>query len=96
MLCDNEVDRDGEAFTTQSLQKLKALYIGTTGIFDHSQKSEDQAARIFHTWVETDPQHKTQYGEPYSCLKAKAYMVRTEKDKDLLLEIDAGIKKKSV
>ena len=93
VLCDNEVDRDGEAFTTQSLQELKSLYLGTTGIFDHSQKSEDQAARIFHTWVETDPQRKTQYGEPYSCLKAKAYMVRTEKDKDLLLEIDAGIKK---
>ena len=90
------MDRDGEAFTTQSLQELKALYIGTTGIFDHSQKSEDQAARIFHTWVETDPPTQNPIWGTLQLFKSKSLYGAYRKDKDLLLEIDAGIKKKSV
>ena len=47
-LCDNEIDRDFECFSTESLEKLKELFVGKTGISDHSMRSRDQAARIFH------------------------------------------------
>ena len=47
ILCDNEIDRDFERFTTESLHKLAELYIGKSGIFDHSMKGKDQMARIF-------------------------------------------------
>ncbi len=93
VLCDNEVDRDYERFPTESLQKLAELYLGKTGIFDHNPKGENQTARIFETALERDESRTTQAGEPYCALRAWAYMVRCEKNADLILEIDAGIKK---
>ena len=93
ILCDNEVDRDQERFTEQALQKLAALFLGKTGIFDHDPKGENQTARIYDTRVVKDESRRTKTGEAYACLMASAYMVRTEKNADLILEIDAGIKK---
>ena len=95
ILCDNEIDRDSEKFTVSALNTLAKLFVGKTGIFDHNMKSKDQTARIYAAEVMTDPQRKTADGEVYTYIKAKAYMVRTEKNKDLIAEIDAGIKKET-
>ena len=93
VLCDNDVDRDFERFTVETLKKLSNLFVGKTGIADHSGKSSDQCARIYFCEVITDENRKTVYGEPYTYIKAKAYMPKTEKLADLITEIDAGIKK---
>lgn len=93
VLCDNEVDRDFERFTVSALQKLATLFLGKTGIFDHSAKAENQAARIFETFLEEDLTRKTEDGEPYTRLVAKAYLPRSDKNKQLILEIDSGMKK---
>lgn len=69
--------------------------MGKTGIFDHNMKSKDQSARIYSARVVTDSSRKTADGEDYTYIEAKAYMVRTEKNKDLITEIDAGIKKET-
>ncbi len=95
ILCDNEIDRDNEKFTVSALNKLAELFVGKTGIFDHNMKSKDQTARIYSTRVVTDSTRKTADGEDYTYIEAKAYMVRTEKNKDLIAEIDAGIKKET-
>ncbi len=95
ILCDNEIDRDSEKFTVSALHTLAKLFVGKTGIFDHNMKSKDQTARIYAAEVMTDPQRKTADGEDYTYIKAKAYMVRTDKNKDLIAEIDAGIKKET-
>jgi len=92
-LCDNEIDRDFERFTPAALEQLAALFRGKTGLFDHSCKSEQQAARVFATWVETDKSRVTSAGEPYTCLKARAYMIRTKENEALIAEIEGGIKK---
>ena len=92
-LCDNEIDRDFECFSIESLNTLKDLFVGKTGISDHSMRSKDQAARIFYCYIETDPLRKTSKGEVYTALKAKAYTVRTESTKTLIDEINGGIKK---
>ncbi len=92
-LCDNEVDRDFERFTPEALKQLAELFKGKTGLFDHSCKSEQQAARVFAAWVETDPSRVTSFGEAYTCLKARAYMVRTKENESLIAEIEGGIKK---
>lgn len=92
-LCDNEIDRDFERFTKKALDELQPLFEGKTGIFDHSVSSSKQTARIFKTWVETDKMRKTSLGEPYSCLRACAYMVRTKDNEALIAEIEGGIKK---
>lgn len=92
-LCDNEVDRDLEKFNIDSLRKLCELFKGKTGITDHSMRSKDQSARIFHTYLETDNSKTTDSGESYTALKARAYMLRTDSNTDLIKEIDGGIKK---
>lgn len=93
ILCDNEVDRDCERFAVDALYKLRKLFLGKTGIFDHNPQGQNQTARIYSTAVEKDEMRKTQAGEVYHFLTAKAYMVRSERNKDLILDIDAGIKK---
>lgn len=93
ILCDNEVDRDGERFTVGALNKLKELFVGKTGVFDHNPTTQNQNARIFDTECITDSAKKTTFGEDYTYLKALAYMIKTEKNADLIREIEGGIKK---
>lgn len=93
ILCDNEIDRDCERFSDNALTSLSSLFIGKTGIFDHKPSSSNQTARIFDTELVTDENRTTKNGEYYKYLKASAYMVRTEENKNLIAEIDGGIKK---
>ena len=93
ILCDNEIDRDFERFSTKALQRLAKLFVGKTGIFDHSMRTGDQTARIFACEVEFVPGKKNSVGEPYARLRAKAYLPRCEKNEALILELDSGIKK---
>ncbi|MBQ8209376.1 MAG: hypothetical protein IJZ35_02195 [Clostridia bacterium] len=92
-LCDNEVDRDCERFSLSAINAFRDMFVGVTGIFDHSMKSCDQTARIYKTQVITDSVRTTSCGEPYTYLKAWCYMLRAEKNASLIEEIDAGIKK---
>lgn len=92
-LCGNDVDRDYEKFAVSALHELATLFLGKTGIKDHSMKSSDQTARIFDTWVEKIEGRKTADGEDYYALRAKAYMVRSDENKAFITDIDAGIKK---
>lgn len=93
ILCDNDIDRDFECFSKESLEALQPLFVGKTGIFDHNPKGSNQTARIYKTQVCNDPTKQTATGQAYFYLKAWAYIVRCEKNNDLILEIDAGIKK---
>lgn len=93
ILCDNDIDRDCERFSDNALEALKNKFIGKTGIFDHNATSANQNARIFDTELITDESRQTAFGAPYRYLKANAYMVRTDDNKNLIAEIDGGIKK---
>ena len=92
-LCDNEVDRDFERFDEAALHKLGELFVGKSGIFDHNWSAAGQSARIYRTEVVREPGVKTAAGDGYCWLKAWAYMLRTEKNADLIAEIEGGIKK---
>ena len=46
VLCDNDVDRDFERFTVESLFQMEKLFVGKTGIYDHSPRAVNQTARI--------------------------------------------------
>lgn len=93
ILCDNDIDRDCERFDNAALEKLAELFVGVTGIFDHNPASGNQTARIYDARVEKIAGRKNSLGEDYICVKAKAYMPRTQGNKDFIAEIDAGIKK---
>lgn len=92
-LCDNEVDRDFECFDRTALEQLAGLFVGKTGIFDHSWSAQNQAARLYRTELMEEPGVVTMSGQPGCYLKGYAYMLRTEANEDLIAEIDAGIKK---
>ena len=92
-LCDNEIDRDGERFTTASLHKLAELFPGKTGLFDHSGKSGDQVMRIYHAFVQLAVERKNSLGELYAALNAKVYLLRGGENEALIRAIDGGIKK---
>lgn len=93
ILCDNDIDRDFERFTYDSLLKLSELFVGKTGILDHEMSSKNQTARIFSCEVEAISGKLNSLGEPYYRLKARAYMPKSEKNENLILELDSGIKK---
>lgn len=92
-LCDNEIDRDFERFSIETLTALKDFFVGKTGISDHNLSSENQKARIFKTWLETDDSKKTAAGESYTKLCARAYTLKTADNESFIKEIEGGIKK---
>lgn len=92
-LCDNDVDRDFERFTVESLFELEKLFVGKTGIVDHESRSKNQTARIFKCKVEAVEGKKTVTGDDYFRLTARAYIPVTEGNKETIASIDSGIKK---
>lgn len=92
-LCDNQTDRDLEYFDRRALESLARLFVGKTGIFDHSWSAKDQTARIYRTEIVEEPGVVTEAGEPGCYLKGYAYMLRTPENEGLIAEIEGGIKK---
>ncbi len=93
ILCDNDIDRDFERFDEAALKSLENLFVGKTGILNHSMKSEDQSCRTYKTRLIYDSTRKTANGDDYICLKAWCYTVRSEKNLSLIKDIESGIKK---
>lgn len=92
-LCDNEIDRDYERFDSQTLEELAPLFVGKSGIFDHQWSANGQTARIYKTEVIQESARRTRAGDSYCWLKGYAYMMRTGSNRDLIAEIEGGIKK---
>lgn len=92
-LCDNHTDRDAEYFARADLEQLAALFVGKTGLFDHSWSARDQAARLYRTELEEEPGVVTESGEAGCWLKGYAYLLRTQENESLIAEIEGGIKK---
>lgn len=95
LLCDNEVDRDLERFSEETLKELGELFVGATGICDHDWRSENQVARIYRTEIVTEHEKKNSLGIPYVYLKGYAYMLRTEANEEFIKQIEGGIKRET-
>lgn len=93
VLCDNDIDRDFERFDEKALKSLESLFVGKTGILNHSMKSEDQSCRTYKTQVICDNTRKTVDGRDYTYLKAWCYTIRSDKNASLIKDIESGIKK---
>lgn len=92
-LCNNDIDRDFECFSLSALNTLAKEFVGKTGIRDHKMSVENQMARIFDTEVIKIDGRKTVHGSDFYTLRAKAYMLKTSENENIIGEIDAGIKK---
>ncbi len=93
ILCDNDIDRDFERFDEDALKALENLFVGKTGILNHSMKSEDQSCRTYKTQLIYDRSRKTSDGDSYIYLKAWCYTVKSKKNQSLIKDIESGIKK---
>ena len=93
VMADNEQDdRNFMPFDLKALQDLKKLYPGKPMIKDHVRRADNQIARVFDTEL-VQSNKQTERGELHTELIGKAYMIRTESNKDLIAEIEGGIKK---
>ena len=93
VLCDNDIDRDNERFTVESLFALEKLFVGKTGIIDHDPTAKNQKARIISCRVESVDGETTALGDQLFRLTARAYIPRTEGNRELIEAIEAGIVK---
>lgn len=93
VLCDNDVDRDFERFTVEALFEMEKLFVGKTGICDHSPKAENQSARIYRCSVEAVEGRKTLSGDDYFRLVARAYMPRCAESEKMITRIESGMLK---
>ena len=84
-LCDNQPDRDDERFSDDAIRALAPMFVGKTGVLDHTWSAEKQLGRIFRTEVMEEG--------ALLWLKAWVYMLRGEKTESLIREIEGGIKK---
>lgn len=92
VLCDNDVDRELEAFTEASLDKMAELFAGTPMIRDHAWSAENQTARIYKLNVET-AEGTTRDGRQLRQLVGCAYMVKNDHTQPTIDAIEAGILK---
>lgn len=81
--CDDQVDRDFERFTKDTLDVLADLYVGRPVIMDHTWSAAGQTARIYDANVEES-------GE-VSRLILSAYMLRNDQTAPAIAAIEGGI-----
>ncbi len=91
ILCDNEVDREIERFTNESLELMAELFLGKTMLFDHYWSAESQKARLYRVFTEKT-KDKNSLGENLVLLRGSAYMLREGND-DAIKAIEGGILK---
>lgn len=92
VLCDNDVDRDNERFTNETLEALAPLFLGKTGISDHRWSADRQIARLYRVETEATDE-KNSLGEQRVVLRGSAYMLRNEANQPTIDAIDGGILK---
>lgn len=93
VLCDNDVDRDYEHFTADTLEKLSQMFVGVTGIYDHEPSAKNQIARIYDCKCEFVEGKKTALGEDYMRVVAKAYIPVCDASREIIALLDSGIRK---
>lgn len=93
-VCSNaqDLDRDNEPFMLRAVKDLAKHLEGKTIILDHDPSAKNQIARIYATEL-IDYKEMTEADEPLTSLEAHCYMIKTDRNSDLIAEIKAGIKK---
>lgn len=81
--CDDQIDRDGERFTAETLEQLAELYVGRPVLRDHRWSAETQTARVYDAEVIAE-------GDVHR-LVLRCYMVRTDETAGAIAAIEGGI-----
>lgn len=81
--CDNQVDRDYERFTDETLDGLAPLFVGRSVLMDHRWSAGSQTARVYGAAVEAEGEVRR--------LVLRCYMPRTEQTAGTITAIETGI-----
>lgn len=90
--CDNDIDRDFERISDESLEKMAQLIVGKTVIKNHKRDVDNQFARIYAAYVEQSGS-LTSDGLPKKQLIVKCFTLADEANSQIISEIKGGIKK---
>jgi len=81
--CDDQVDRDFEAFSLDALRRMAQLFVGKTVLRDHEWSAAQQCARVYAAAVELiDTRH---------CLVLRCYIPRGDDTAPMIRAIETGI-----
>lgn len=83
-LCDNDIDRDNECFSIETLIEFKKMFIGKTGIFDNEIKPVLQYPRVYKCELESVSHKETKQGLPYMKLTAYAFVEKIGDIRELM------------
>lgn len=81
--CNDQVDRDYERFTGETLEELAALFVGKSVLADHAWLAGGQTARVYAAGTEDSGGVKR--------LILRCYMPRTEQTAGIITAIETGI-----
>lgn len=84
--CNNQVDRDLERFTEDTLAELANLFVGRPVLMDHKWSAGSQTARVYAAGVEAMP--GVEGGEQ---LVLRCYMPRLQGNSDTIAAIEGGL-----
>lgn len=84
--CNNQVDRDLERFTENTLAELAGLFVGRPVLLDHNWSAESQTARVYAAAVEEMPGVEGGQQLVLSC-----YMPRLQSNGDTIAAIESGL-----
>lgn len=93
ILCDNDIDKEGDCFSDKALQEMKESFVGVAGYLEQNSSHNSHVARVFDTEIVQKEDRKTADGRPYKQLKACAYMAKTKQNESLIHELECGIEK---
>ena len=91
---DNHLDdRNFEPFSAKAIDDMVEKYPGQPLMFDHNHRDgcDSIVGRVFDAYTEDMPE-KNADGEPVRQLILKMYMLRSDKNENLIREIEAGIR----
>ena len=88
VLCDNDIDKNYECFPVTTLEGLRRMFVGKTGIIQHNLKGEKSTAKIYDCKIEAVESKKTDLGDDYFRLIAKAYIVKGSRTESSIYAID--------
>ena len=84
--CNNQVDRDIERFTEDTLKALAKLFVGRPVLLDHKWSAGSQTARVYAAGVEAMP--GVEGGRQ---LVLRCYMPRLQGNGDTIAAIESGL-----
>jgi len=89
ILCNNDIDKDNEQFSVDTLYGFKKLFVGKTGYVD-TDVMPTQIMRIISCDVEAPDGKATKTGEQLFNLTARIFMIRSNENAEIIQQIESG------